>query len=584
MKSTLIAQDAKALRYIKEGVDLIYGAVKRTLGPEARTTLMYRTFNRGPRNVDDGFYTAEVIVPKDPFVKLVSEFFKEAVMRTNRKVGDGTSGTAVVGGVLFNGVYKVLIEALQGYGASKVGAMQIKKDILSAAKVIKEKVRAASKKIETKEELEQIAAVSLGEENELSKTIANMGWEVGADGFVDVVEGYKGEVETELIKGMRFPAKIADKAFVNKPERYEMVIEDCPVFVTAHKIDNDQMLRYLVENVFNETKFAIIAPDFSQQVLISMALSRKNGTFMWPIKVPSLRTEQLEDIAIYCGATLVDKNKKLQHTQASFLGKFEKIVVKDSENKEDAVLLGGAGTKASSYTDIVVEDVEEKNKKGEVIKKSVKKQVLRESTAVKERIEMLKSQLVETKDHGFQKLMERRIASMASAGGVIRVGAPTDAESMTLKLKVEDAVLACKAAFKSGYVKGGGLCLKEIAEELEDGHVLKEALLAPYKQIQENAGGELEIGEKIIDPTDAVYYSVEHATSVVSSLITVGNLIPEEPEIMPGEGEIAMADSIAKVLYFWAKEKNIMSDNEREMLLDARGRMTDDEWGKTHND
>ena len=100
MKPTLIAQDGKALQFIKEGVDLIYGAVRRTLGPEARTTLMYRTFNRGPRLVDDGFYTSECIVPKNPFVKLASEFFKEATMRTNRRVGDGTSATTVIAGKL----------------------------------------------------------------------------------------------------------------------------------------------------------------------------------------------------------------------------------------------------------------------------------------------------------------------------------------------------------------------------------------------------------------------------------------------------------------------------------------------------
>lgn len=583
MKPTLIAQDGKALRYLKEGVDLIYGAVRRTLGPEARTTLMYRTFNRGPRNVDDGFYTSEVIVPKDPFVKLASDFFKEATMRTNRKVGDGTSATTVIAGKLFNELYTRVQEGNQGYGVSKVGVMQIKKDILAAAKGIKEAVRAASKNIDSKEELEQIVAVSLGEKSDLSKTIANVAWEVGPDGFIDVVEGYKGEVETEVIKGMRFAAKVPGRAFVNRPERFEMVIEDSPVFVTAHKMENDTMLRYLVEQVFQETKFTIIAPDFSEQVLVSMALSRKNGTFIWPVKVPSLRTEQLEDIAVACGATLLDKNMKMQHTQKGYLGRFEKLIVKDTEAREDAVLLGGKGTEANSYTDVVEEEVEEKTKKGELVKKKVKRQVLRESTAVKERIEMLKGQLAETREDPFKKLMERRIASMASAGGVIRVGAPTEAESLPLKLKIEDAVLAARAALRSGYVKGGGLCLKEIAEELPEDHILREALLAPYHQIQENAGGTLEIGEEIIDPTDAVYYAVEYATSVVSSLITVGNLIPEEPELQAGEGEMAMAKSINKVIYFWAKEKNIMSDNEREIMLDAMGRMTDDEYAKTHD-
>src|SRR3990167_6801802 len=115
MKHTLMAQDAEALRYIKKGVDIIGEAVRRTLGPEAGSTLMYRTYNRGPRLVDDGFYTAEVIVPKDPYVRLVSEFFKEATMRTNRKVGDGTSATTTIASSLFNNIYTKLVNKVQGF-------------------------------------------------------------------------------------------------------------------------------------------------------------------------------------------------------------------------------------------------------------------------------------------------------------------------------------------------------------------------------------------------------------------------------------------------------------------------------------
>lgn len=570
MKSTLIAQDSQALQYIKEGVDIIYGAVRRTLGPEARTTLMYRTYNRGPRNVDDGFYTAEVIVPKNPFVRLASEFFKEATMRTNRRVGDGTSATTVVAGVLFNEVHSNIQEKAQGYGKSSSGVMALKKEILSEAKEVKEQIRKVSKPVQNLETLENIASVSLGESNDVSKIIANMAFEVGVDGFIDVVEGYKGEIETEVIKGMRFPAKVCDKAFVNKPERYEMVVDDCPVLVTNHKIDNDLMLRYLVEEVIKETKFCIIAPDFSTQVLISMALSRKNGTFIWPVKVPSLRTEQLEDIAVYCGATLVDKNKgrKLQNFSRDMLGHFEKLTVKDSETREDAVLLGGNGTKEIQLA--------EKKGKGE--------QTTISTNAVQERIKVLRGQLEETKDPGFQKLIERRIASMASAGGVIRVGAPTDAESLPLKLKIEDVVYACRAALRGGYVKGGGLCLKEISDSLEEGHVLKKSLLSPYLQIQENAGGNLEIPNEIIDPTDAVYYTVEHATSVVASLITVGNLIPEEPEIESGEGEMKLAEVAKRFVYFWARKEGILNESEKAMMDDARMGMNEDEWGMTRQE
>jgi chaperonin GroEL len=573
-KPTLVLSDKKVIDVLKKGVDAISIPVSKTLGPEAGTTLMYRTYNRGPRNVDDGFYTSEVIVPKDPFVRLVSEFYKEATMRTNRKVGDGTSATTVIGSALFNEIYSRLQAKSQGYSSGAKtetkGVMQLKREILEEATKIKEAITKSSTPIKSLKDLEKISAISLGGDNEISKIVAKMAWEVGIDGFIDVVEGYKNEIETEVVKGMRFSAKTCGKTFVNKPERYEMVVEDCPVFITNHKLDNDLLVRFMMTK-FESTKVIIIAPDFSEQVLVNMVLARQNGTFIWPVKIPSVRTEIMEDIAIYCGAKLFDKNKgdKLQSVTKADLGYVEKLTVKDVETKEDAILLGGKGTKPETFTE--VEFVA--NEKGG---KSRKEKII-ESTAVAERIKVLKGQLEETKEPQFQMLMKRRIASMASAGGVIRVGSPTDAESLPLKLKIEDDVFACRAALKSGYVKGGGLCLKDIANKLKDDNILKIALLSPYKQIQENAGGFLEIGKDVIDPTDAVYYAVEHATSVVASLITIKNLVVEEPEIQQGEGEMKLAQSFDNAILAWKKKEGILTENEKLQLMDANGGLSQDE-------
>jgi chaperonin GroEL len=549
MKHTLMLQDGKALEAIKKGVEAIVEPVKRTLGPECGSTLMYRTFNRGPRNVDDGFYTAEVIVPKDPFTRLVADFFKEAVKRTNQIVGDGTSTTAVIAGTLFQHVYEKLSPKIQGFTAAKAttkhGVMALKREILAKANEIKEQIRKVSKPVKTLQELEKISAISLGDDNEISKAVAKLAWEVGTDGFIDVVEGYKGEVEIERADGFRFSAKIADKVFVNKKERFEMIVEDAAIFITNHKLDNDVLVQYIITKCA-ESKIVFVAPDFSQLVLAKMALSQKTGVFAWPVKVPSLRTEQMEDMAIFTDAILVDKNKgqKLENINGKECGRLQKIIVKDVESREDAIIMGGKGENG---------------------------------TAVKDRIKVLQGQLAETKEPQFKKLMERRIASMASGGGVIRVGAATEAESLPLKLKVEDDVYACRAALRSGFVKGGGLCLKEIADELPDDHILKSALLAPYNQIQANAEGNLTIGKDVIDPTDAVYFALEHAASVVSSLITVKNLIPEAPEVEQGEGEMAIAKAINSYVSAWKREKGIMTENEKLAEQDARGGMTEDE-------
>lgn len=549
MKSTLWLKDKEALDAIKRGVDLIFEPVRRTLGPEARTTLMFRTYNRGPRFVDDGHYTAEAMIPSDPFEKLASEAYKEAIMRTNRKVGDGTSSTNQVAGTLFREIYNRLYAKNQGYSSVKSnpnsGMMAMKREILAEAAKVCELVRKASKPIKNLADMEKISAISLGEESELSKKIAELCFNAGPDGFIDVVEGYKNEVEVEAVEGVRFYAKTCAKVFVNKPERYEMVVDDCPVLITNHRFDNDVLARYVVQKV-GGTKLIVIAPDFSDAVLVNMVLAQKNGTFIWPVKAPSLRTEQMEDLACYFDARLIDKNSggKLQMVVESDLGLVERLIVKDAETREDAIALGGRGAKGD---------------------------------AVKKRIETLRGQLAETREPQFQKLMERRIASLASAGGVIRVGSPTDAESLPLKLKVEDVVYACRAALKGGYVKGGGLCLKEIAEELPEGHILKVALTSPYQQIQENAGGTLAIGKDVIDPADAVYYTVEYACSVVSSLITVGNIIAEEPEIQQGQGEKDIARAIQGYTYAFKKERGILTENEKLMANDMRGGLTDDE-------
>ena len=575
---TIVLSNKHVLEVLKKGVDSIAIPVGRTLGPEAGTTLMYRTYNRGPRNVDDGFYTAEAIVPKNPFTRLVAEFFKEATMRTNRKVGDGTSATTVIAGSLFNEIYAKLQSKMQGYSSGmkteEKGTMQLKREILAKSKEIKEKIREVSKPVKSLAELEKISAISLGEDGDISKMVAKLAYEVGVDGFIDVVEGHKGEIEVEKVEGMRFYAKICGKAFVNKPERHEMVIDDSPIFITNHKLDNDLLARFMIEK-FQATKVIIIAPDFSDQVLVNMVLARQNGTFIWPVKAPSVRTEVMEDIAIYCGAKLYDKNKgdKLQNVKKEDLGYLERLIVKDVETREDAIALGGRGTKEMQIFDI--KDVETTSHKGNKVIE--KRKVQKISSGVAERIKILKGQLIETKEPQFQMLMQRRIASMASAGGTIRVGSPTDEESLPLKLKIEDDVFACRAALKSGYVKGGGLCLKEISDKLPEDHILKQALLSPYNKIQENAGGSLEISKDVIDPTDAVYYSVEYATSVVASLITVENLIVEEPEIQNGEGEQAIAKSINNFLFAWKKKEGLLSESEKAIMSDATGGISQEE-------
>jgi len=211
-----------------------------------------------------------------------------------------------------------------------------------------------------------------------------------------------------------------------------------------------------------------------------------------------LTDEQLADVACYVGGVFLDKSV-LKPAQSVFdefdknkftpelVGRADKITV----NKDDVFIIGGGGKKQD----------------------------------VGQRIQDLTEQLKLEKTDMFRKKLERRIASLASGVGIIRVGALTEQEREYLRLKIEDAVYSSKAAMSEGTVKGGGLALKEVSEQLPDDDILKEAILAPYRQIQENAGGTLKIGDDIIDPLKVVRLSVENACSEAGIFLTTEGVV-----------------------------------------------------------
>lgn len=565
MRYTNTILGSKARKAVLDGVNAIVNPVARTLGPEGKNALLYRTFNRGNRITNDGYTVAECQEPKDQFVRMASQTFKESCKRTNEKVGDGTTSTIVIGGKLYNDAYSLLSEGQSEFISKKgkTSVISLKRKILESAQKVEERIKKVAKKIETLEDLEHIATVSV-EDEKLGKVIAKMAWDVGVDGFIDTVEGYKGEIETEVIKGMRFPAKVAAKVFINNPNRYEMVAKDCSVLITNYALDNAAEVAITFQGLNQKTaKIIVIAPSFSDNVLINMLNASKQGFSLYPVAVPSLRTEQFDDLAVYCNAVFIDKNKgkSLRNVKFEDLGFLGKLIVKDTDSKEDAVATEGKGTRE------IIGNVDENNKNkenGELVMTS----------PIKERIAILKAQIQETKQDQFKKVLERRIASIASSVGVIKVGDSTEASSLYRKLKIEDAVYACKAALRGGYVKGGGLCLKEIADTLPDDDILKNALLAPYEAIQASVENGLVIGDNIIDPAEVVYYEVEHATSVVANLITVEIITPEMEDPIHGEGELAIARMLGELNLTLRKQYGMIKENEDEAERDRMNSLT----------
>lgn len=587
MKNTKTLLGSKAIAVILKGVNSIYEPVRRTLGPYGKNALLYGSFGREPRITNDGYTVAECQEPKDEFIRLAAHSFRESCKKTNERVGDGTTATVVIAGKLYNLCYNLLADSHSLITESGgISPITLKKQILETVENIKEKIKSKAKKIKSLKELEKIAIISV-ENEKIGKIIAKMAWDVGIDGFIDVVEGYKGVIETELNKGMRFPAKIASKGFVNRRERFEMVAEDAAVIITNYKLDNVQQLAAALNPLLTKNpKIVIFAPDFGNDVIANLYAATykvvsndgvnnvvtKNKYDTLPVKVPSLRTEQLEDLAIYCGAKLIDKEKghKLSSITVDDLGFLEKLIVKDTESREDAVVTGGAGTKFEKQ-------INEENKAGFDENNKEEKKENNKKTQIVERIEILKGQLTETKQENFKKLLERRIASMGSAIGVIRVGDITRASSYYQKLKIEDAVYACKAALRGGYIRGGGLELKELVDELSDNNICKIAFQEPYNLIQASNEGGVPITDDIIDPMEVIYYAIEHAGNVVANLITADSITAEADDPVYEEGNFAIARMIGELVISDKIAKGQLKASEAEAYRDMWHGYSEDE-------
>ncbi len=538
---------SKARKAILRGVRAVADAIKPTLGPAGQSAILPRSFNRGPRHADDGYFVAENVIPKDPHERQAAESFKEGIKKTNDRGGDGTTSTGVVAAALLEEAMRQIpdesVIAAIGIGnKGKKTVRELRQEMNQAKDLVLAEIKASAKPIKTLADLEKIALVSIGEEDaEAAKIVAKLVWDIGRDGagayidnHIDVVEGFKDEIEVEQVKGMRFPAKVAHKGFVTRPERLEMEIVDTDVFITNHKLDNPYDVVALL-NRLKVTKLAIFAPDFSAAVLTSLGASFKNGVHAYPIKCPSLRTEVMEDLATYTGATLADKDtgKKLESVTRDEFGFASKIVVKDIEAREDAILLGGKG---------------EKYKIGQ-------------NNAITERCEMLKKQIKESRNDLTTISLQKRIASLSSAVGIIRVGAATGKAAGYIKLKIDDGVYSCKAALEEGYVEGGGICLKKIAEKLSKS-ILTEALKAPFEQIQKNAGGDLKIGKEIIDSAKVVRLEVVHAVDIAATMITTGMSIVEIPEKTAGDGSVDVAQAIKQFAFYFAKHHSLIKESE----------------------
>lgn len=529
-KQVLYGEEVK--KKLQKGVDTVANAVKVTLGPRGRNVVLDKGFG-GPTITNDGVSIAREITLKDKFENMGAEIIKEVATKTNELAGDGTTTATVLTQAL---VSEGLRQTTMG-----LNAMAVRTGMEHAAVDVVEALRAMATKITSVDEIKQVATIS-AESAELGEKIAETIDKVGKDGVVTVEESQSFGIETELTEGMQFDKGYVSPYMVTNPERMEAEYKNAQILITDKKISSVQEILPLLEKIAQTGKkeLVIVADDVEGEALATFVVNKLKGGFsVLAVKAPGYgdrKKELLADLAVTTGGQVVtdDIGLDLKTTELSHLGRADRIIA----TKDNTVIVGGAGEKA----------------------------------AIADRVKALKAQLEATTSKFDKEKLEERIAKLSGGVAVIRVGAATETEMKYLKLKIEDAVNATKAAIEEGIVPGGGTSLaraaaivekemlakKELdAEERVGYSIVLKALEMPLKQIANNtgkmdgavvvdkvkqAGGNAGfdaakgvmvddmIKAGIIDPVKVERAGVQHAVSAAAILLTTECAVADEPE------------------------------------------------------
>lgn len=504
MEEKIIGTGTAVVEKFIKGVNTIDALVGGTLGPSGRNRIIQRKY-RSPLVTNDGVTIARHAYLKDEIEDLAAQTLVEIAMKTNDTVGDGTTTSIVIAAELIRSCMEKIRDAGEPspLNPNALNPMQMARDIQHQAKEALE-ILEESKHDLKDNEIDDVIATSL-EDLEYGKTLGEVLRAVGKDGYISAEDnwGTKYGIDTEVVKGMRFLGTYASPYLANERNEKEAIWEDACILVTNERIEVVQVLTKVLEDMKKngKTKLVIIGghsentnpfgKDLIREVARAMAAAAQSRTVVQVllVKAPTLLSEELEDVAVFCNAKFLNKDMGEYVKDASFpnLGYAKKIVV----NEDDVNIIEGAGDPA-------------------------------------QRIEVLKEQIEREKDAMFEEKTKRRIASLSAGVGVIRVGAPTEQERTYLKYKLEDAIHAAKAAMEEGIVQGGGLALKNVAEKLGKDNILYSALMAPFNRIRSNAGvDDMEVPDTIVDPHKVVRLAFTNAMSAAGALITCDGAIAD---------------------------------------------------------
>ena len=516
----------EARQSLMKGIDVVAKAVVTTLGPKGRNIALDKKWG-APNIVHDGVSVAKEIELKDPFENMGAQLVKEAASKTNDVAGDGTTTATLLAQVITaNGMKNVTAGA---------NPMVIKKGIEKAVEAVVTELKKIAKPIKNKEEIEQVATISAGDEA-IGNTIAEALDKVGRDGVVTVEEGKGLTIDIEYKEGMGFDRGYVSAYFVTNPERMEAEIENPYILLTDKKISSVQDLLPFLEKFVKVSKtLVIVADEVEGEALATLVVNKLKGTFnVLAIKAPGFgdrRKESLEDIAILTGGLVVseDTGKTFESIEVEDLGQAEKVWA----DKDNTRIIGGKGN----------------------------------PRAIKARIALLKRQIGETDSDFDREKLEERLAKLSGGVAQINVGAATEIELNEKKERVKDAVGATKAAIEEGILPGGGIALIKARKVLDaikvDNNdekvgieIIKKSLEMPTRWLAKNAGeddgyvlrkiedakdadygynaltGEFGsmTGFGILDPLKVTRSALQNAASVAMMVLTTEGLVTDIPE------------------------------------------------------
>ena len=523
-KQIKYGQDAR--HALESGINQLANTVKITLGPKGRNVVLDKKFG-APLITNDGVTIAKEIELEDPFENMGAQLVKEVATKTNDVAGDGTT-TATL-----------LAQALVREGLKNVAAganpMIVRKGIQKAVDAAVEKLLSTAKKVQGKEDIARVASVSAANE-EIGQLIAEAMEKVTADGVITVEESKTAETYSEIVEGMQFDRGYITPYMVTDTEKMEAVLDDPYILITDKKISNIQEILPLLEQVMQAgRKMVIIAEDVEGEALSTLIVNKLRGTFVCvPVKAPGFgdrRKEMLQDIAILTGGQVISEELgfDLKDTQISQLGTAKQVKIQ----KELTIIVDGAGDK----------------------------------NAIADRVAQIRRELEASTSEFDKEKLQERLAKLAGGVAVIKVGAATETEMKEMKLRIEDALAATKAAVEEGIVAGGGTSYIDViptvaalletteGDEKTGVQIVLKALEEPAWQIAKNAGLEgsvivdkvksCETGKGfnalveeyvdmisagIVDPVKVTRSALQNAASVASMVLTTESLVTDLPE------------------------------------------------------